>query len=538
MESNEVLGAGNYRIPTQKEVDESRWKGDIELKKMVELSGLDVTYLRKLAKNDLFFLAHGILGYKKLSQGLHNDLCKWLEKTSNEQYREILLPRSHYKSTICTISGAIQISLPDDSGSLPYPHNLGPNIRVLISHETSEAATRFLYSITQHFMGNGLLMALFPELVPNTRLNRINKNELELPRTIIASEPTFDTMGVAGKSQGRHYNKLFCDDLYGAAARDSEAEKKSTIQWIDNLQSYLITPKTDKIDFIGTRWAYDDCYSHIHEVYGSQLKKYIRAVEEVNPVTKKKEPIFPEEFTTESLNILRKNRQIWNAQYVNNPSEGNTRFKVEDLRYFNKVGIKEIAVMDGVDRRRILISDLDKLILIDPAPSGLAGVMVTGTDKKNNIYTLEAIKKEWNPTDFTNEIFNLVLRYSPRKVLIEDVLFSVLYQPWWIREMSVRNIKFVVEGVKTGGKQKEERVMSLAPYIAAHQVYVDRDQGDLIEEVEKFGMTKNYHLLDALCQGTKHWRPFIEIRSSTASTSKESTGTNGRDIETGYSSID
>lgn len=530
-----MINEDDFKIPTQEEVDQKRREGDSKIK---SLPKDQVDYLRKLAKTDLFFLAHGILGYKKLSKGLHNDLCKWMERTNTEQYREILLPRSHYKSTICTITDSIQLALPDDSGLLPYPHNLGTNIRILIAHETSEAATRFLYSIVQHFMGNALLMALFPECVPNTRLNRINKNELELPRTIIASEPTFDTMGVAGKSQGRHYNKLKCDDLYGAAARDSEAEKKSTIQWIDNLQSFLITPKTDQIDFIGTRWAHDDCYAHIHEVYGSQLKKYIRSVEEVNPKTKKREPIFPEEFTTESLSILRKNRQIWNAQYVNNPSEGNTRFNVQDLRYFNRVGTKEIAVLDGKESRRIKIEDMDKLILIDPAPSGLAGIIVTGTDKRNNIYTLEALKDEWSPTVFTDKVFELVLRYHPRKVVIEDVLFSVLYQPWWIREMSVRNIKFVVEGCKTGGKQKEERVMGLGPYIAAHQIYVDRDQGDLIEEVEKFGMTKNYHLLDAMCQGTKSWRPFTGLGSNVSGTNYSYTGTNGRDIETGYSSID
>ena len=528
----------NFRIPSQEDIDNARRLGDEELKKIVSLSSLDVSQLRKIAKEDLFFLAHGVLKYKKLSPNLHNDLCKWLERSKYEQYREILLPRSHYKSTICTITGAIQLALPDDSGKLAYPHNLGPNVRILISHETSEAATRFLYSITQHFMGNGLLMALFPELVPNTRNNRINKNELELPRTIIASEPTFDTMGVAGKSQGRHYNKLFCDDLYGAAARDSEAEKKSTINWIDNLQSYLITPKTDQIDFIGTRWAHDDCYAHIHETYGKQLKKYIRSVEEINPLTKKKEPIFPEEFTTDSLSILRKNRQIWNAQYVNNPSEGNTRLKVEDLRYFNRVGMKEIITFNGLGSERVSIDKMDKLILIDPAPTNLAGIIVTGTDRRNNIYILEAKKQEWGHLEFTNEVFNLVLKYRPRKVIIEDVLFSVVYQAWWLREMSFRNIKFVVEGCKTGGKMKEERVMKLAPFIATHQIYVDREQSDLIEEVEKFGMTKNYHLLDAMCQGATEWRAWRESGSSSSSSSNSSTGTDGRDAETGYSSID
>ena len=343
----------SYEDEIQDSIDKGRREAD---KKFASFTQDQIVFLRRKAKTNLFFLASGILGYTKLTESLHLDFCKWAKSTNNEQYREALLPRSHYKSTVFTISDSIQIVLPDDLKDQPYPRNLGTSARLLISHETSEAATRFLNSITSHFTTNPLLMGLFPECVPNPRQHRINKLELELPRSAIWSEPTIDTVGVAGRSQGRHYNYIKCDDIYGAAARDSKAERESTILWVDNLQSLLISPRTDHIDFVGTRWAHDDVYAHIHKVYGDRLKKYIRACEEYDPIAKKRLPIFPEEFSPESLEILKKNRIVWNAQYANNPFEGGSKFDPAWLRFYNNTGRNKISVFDGTEETKTIDS--------------------------------------------------------------------------------------------------------------------------------------------------------------------------------------
>ncbi len=66
-------------------------------------------------------------------------------------------------------------------------------------------------------------------IVPSPREQTINKWALELPRTRPHPEPTIDTMGVGAKSQGRHYNYIKLDDVYGDKARDSEAESATTM---------------------------------------------------------------------------------------------------------------------------------------------------------------------------------------------------------------------------------------------------------------------------------------------------------------------
>ncbi|KKM94971.1 hypothetical protein LCGC14_1193020, partial [marine sediment metagenome] len=78
----------------------------------------EIRELQILAKTDTFFLAYSVLGYTKLTTRFHGHFCSWLDKTRTERkvlggeetdeltwlYRMTLLARSHFKSTIKTIT--------------------------------------------------------------------------------------------------------------------------------------------------------------------------------------------------------------------------------------------------------------------------------------------------------------------------------------------------------------------------------------------------------------------------------------------------
>lgn len=500
--------------------------------KMQALTTDQYRHLRKRAKLDLFFLSTSILGYNKLSPNLHGDLCWWLMRNCKHRFKEILLPRSHYKSTIGTISHSVQCALPDDSNIAPWPECLGPDIRLLIGHETADQAAKFLVSIAGHFLSNSLLMGLFPECVPTIRKHRINKHELELPRQGIWNEATFDTMGVGGKSQGRHYDYLKLDDLIGDKARDSKAEMKSAKDWIDNIQAFFTEFTKGKMDIIGTRWAFDDLYSHLHTMYGSALLKYIRSAEERKDGILK--PIFPEAFTSESFSIIKKNRKVWTAQYANDPESGATEFDKAWKKYYRWRGYNRLSIGEDENMQHFNVMELDRCILIDPAMSGKAGFIVTGSNKDDKIFILEAKKNEWRPPELVDYIFASVSRWQPRLVAIEEVLFSGLFQHWLKREMSDRGIRFNIIPVRTGGKQKEARVKGLANYFAAGSIFFNETQEDLIEEYDMFGATNDYHLLDALAYGPEVWvRPFGKDRWDSLHEAEQLLLAN-RDSETGY----
>lgn len=506
-----------------------------------------ISHYRSLAKRDRYFLAHAILGYSRLSPRLHGSLCGWLERTAEAQFRLILLPRSHFKTTLVTITDSIQAALPGDGE--PWPRNLGTNVRVLLAHESHEGATRFLYEVAAHFCNNSRLMGLFPECVPSPRIQRMNKFELELPRTEHWAEPTFDTIGVGGLSQGRHWNLVKLDDLFGVRARDSKAERDTTIEWFDNIQSFLVRLALDHIDVIGTRYSIDDLYGHALKMYGPKILKYIRRIKERNEEVYKEtgevvlEPIFPEEFTDEALEILKKNPKVWNAQYVNDPREGQAEFDPAWKRYFHWTKKREIAIFrsDGRPPERFNTMEMDRVLLVDPAVHGRSGIVLTASDNKLRLFTLLAEKRRMSPPEFVDRIFKIVTEWWPRVVAIEEVAFSAVYQPWIEREMRVRGVRFNIVPVRpkrlrgVEDHSKPGRVKGLATFFAAGQIYFNEGQTDLIEEYDNFGATDDYHLLDALAYGPEVWRAAFSKQEQDKRVRAEEEFLAQIDMETGYS---
>jgi hypothetical protein len=521
-------------------ITEARKKAEPKFK---EMDSDTYHYLRARCKTDLFFLNTGILGHDRLSPRLHGHLCGWMERNSSWQFREILLPRGHFKSTVATIGDSIQIVLPDVQSSQPWPRSLGSDCRLLICHETDGQASNFLFAISGHFLSNSLLMGLFPECVPSPRKHRINRHELELPRSHVWPEPTIDTMGVGGRSQGRHYNYIKFDDLIGDKARDSEVVMQAAKEWFDNVQAFFSKFSDDHFDLIGTRWALDDLYDHIHERYDDQLLRYIRGVEEPTGPNGELEPIFPEEFTLDKLAILRKNRRVWTAQYANNPEAGATEFDKSWKRFYHWVGYNQIVVFSGKAETRLNVRDLDICILIDPAMSGLAGVVVTGTDRANRAFVLEALKDEWKPPQLCDLVFKLVARWQPRLVAIEEVLFSGVFKHWFEREQQFRGTYFHIEPVSpvVGGRamSKPMRVRGLTNYFSAGNIFfASQGQDDLIKEFDTFGATKNYHMLDALAYGPDVWMPSMSRAKWDKFKQDEEKLLAQRDVESGYSIIE
>lgn len=516
---------------SQEQIKENQEKAE---KRVSPLSTEEWKFLRRKAKTDLFFLSYGILGYNKLSENLHGHLCSWVIRNRAARFRMLLLPRGHYKSTVFTISDSIRIVLPDDVGDQPWPECLGTNCRLLIGHETLEQASKFLISVTAHFTSNTLLMGLFPECVPSIRHHRINKHELELPRSEIWSEPTIDTMGVGGKSQGRHYNYLKLDDLIGDKARDSKAEMETAKEWFDNIQSFFSEFTRDKLDLAGTRWSQTDLYKHIMDNYGPAMLKYIRPAEEYNPETGNIEPIFPEAFTTEAFTIIKRNKKIWSAQYANNPEEFDTTFDSSWLRFYEWHPSGRMVLFAGEDKYITHPQECDINILFDPAMSGKSGILVTAQNAAGDIYIIEAIKEELAPPAACDLIFKLVQKWRPRIVAIEEVLFSGLFKHWFEAEMRLRGIRFFIQPVKTAGKAKEARVRGITNYFAAGKIIFHQDQLDLIQEFKEFGSTEDYHMLDALAYGPEIWRVPFDAAKWESFRRIEQDIVNQRDISTGY----
>lgn len=505
---------------------------------------------RKLAKTDPFFLAYGVLGYDKLSTNLHGNLVAWMRATQAKyNFRLLLLPRGHYKSTIWTITDSIRAALPDEDESEPWPYCLGPDIRICIMHEVEKVASKFLSSIQNHFLSNIALMKLFPECIPDTRKHTVNMLQLQLPRTKHWIEKTFEVMGVGGRSQGNHYNLLKPDDLIGKEAADSRAIMDSTIDWVDNIQSYLTSFSAgDKIDFAGTRWGHSDLYSHLMDVYGDDLAVYKRAVEEKNPETGEMESIFPEEYPRERLRILRKKPKIFTAQYLNDPSLADNDLGTDKLRYFYWKNRKTISTFDMITKTVLEydLTDMHKMLLLDPAPGGDVGIIVTGVPKTFRVFILEAIKNSYTTPKLVDTVCNLILRYNIHQIVVESVNFSALYEDIFTEAFLKRGIrcKIVMQKLPRGSKgtkknegKLEKLKASMPMYLDGYQFYINETHTDLHEEFQKFGTSTDVHLLDSLWLGTKHWRTFNPVKDNPTLSTGATISKRRLDEISGYSTV-
>ncbi len=539
-------------LPSPSDVAKARRSAE---KKFSHLTQEQIRHLRRLCKKNNFFLCTS-LGYISLNNSYHRDsVCRWVDETKGRQYRLKLDPRGHFKSTIFTTTDCIQTALPDDDGDSPYPYSLGPDVRILIAHEIDKMAQRFLYGITQHFMTNEVLVGLFPECIPDPKKQRINQAEMQLPRNVTFNEPTFDTIGLGGRGQGRHYNKLKLDDIIGDKARDSQTEMENAILWFDNILSFYDDPSRDQLDITGTRWSLDDVYAHAMEVYGDQLAVYTRSVEEIDkdiksPTYGKKVPIFPERFPPKTLEILRKNKKVWLAQYMNDPQSGATEFSPDWLKFFKWGNFTQKGIYNTLSSRvrfgelsngqyRIdkAVGDLDRVIFIDPAITGDLGYVITGTDEQSNIFTLDEFGGVMTPPEMVNRLFRDVQKWQPRLVCIEEVLFSKLYEFYLQAEMKLRRIFFNVEPIKIGNKQKPIRVRGLSNFFASGKIFFHESQEGLIEEFKAFGATATYHRLDAMSMGIGVWRAAVSKNTLDKQREAEERLLSQMDLTTGYSAM-
>lgn len=492
------------------------------LKKADELrkdkTDTELGLLRRRAKTDLYFFGNTILNFPDLTVNLHGNLAEWKKATEDALARLVLMPRGHLKTSM-EIADAMQVILPDDIGNQPYPRNLGTNTRILLAHEVLGSAQNNLRIITDKIHGQEFLIALFPEIVPNTGLMMangkrnigltVNQSKLQLPRSDQFPETTFSTMGVGSAGQGNHFDLMKIDDIVGLAAMKSPAEYATAVDWIKDLPGMLVNMSMSKMDFTGVRYAKNDIYAMIKDYFSRIIKVYTRSIWERNEKNEKV-IIFPERITWERIEDLKKDLARFNSQYMNNPQEVEGEFSQEWERYYSwQDDYKRNIVVHTTDGKTDLIDirSLDKLILIDPAlDNGLTGMAITGTDPQSRTYTLDTIQEKFKTEELIDTVFKLVEKWNPRAVVIEKVLFSKLYEPLFKAEMKLRGKHFRVIMVSTGNIPKEDRVRILRPWFANSKIFFNKSQENIIEQYREFPGIKDYHILDVLAYGPEVWR--------------------------------
>ena len=503
-----------------------------EVAKVQSLGERQIKLLRDKCKEDLFFLASGVLGYKDVNIQTHGGLCRFLEREPSPR-RMVLMPRGHLKSTLCTIADSVRLALrnPDEC-------------RVLIMNETEDNAIGFLAEIKAHFVQNDMLRTLFPEIIPEKISgpgSTWSATMASLRRGTGYKEGTWSAVGGKTAAVSRHFTHIKVDDIIGLEAKRSPTVMKAALEVIDNLDPLLINLDEDIIDFIGTRKLIHDAYAHVMHLYEGELKIFRRRPLEDG------EPIFPQKFTRDRLLRIKLLRpEFYAAEYENDPvGKGVRDFDVGKVKKFVFANNGDVVWKDTAEQvRRWPLESLNIVIAADPNSGELtapdfAGIIVSGVSPEDQIFVLETWSDRVTPTDIVDKILELAKKWGPRVVGIEQA-GQQSTRFYFAKKAREEGQNFAVIPLKPKNRDKGVRIRnSLEPIINAGRLYVLATQTTMLRQIEFHPDLENDDEIDPLAYGTEEgmWEvPVLlgEDDEEDEKTELERMALAGRNKRTGY----
>jgi len=286
---------------------------------------------------------------------------------------------------------------------------------------------------------------------------------------------------------------ILCDDVL----KDTDAESPSKREKIYRRFKRTIIPMADRdafIIFTNTILHHDDLPSRLlKEVKEGKLKDWFAV---------KFKAIFKDENGKEkalwndywSLDRLYQRKTeigsiAFATEYLNEPlSEEDMVFKPEWFQYYEPTEI--------VNKR------LDIVMAVDPATGKKTGdysaIVVAGKDKESGIiYVLDAFGDKISDLKLINKIVEFYLKYNPRIIIFEEVVFQEIYKNQVMREASRQGVHLPIKGIKPK-VSKEMRIQKLSPLVENGLLRFKKSQKLLIDQMIEFPKGSHDDLPDAL----------------------------------------
>lgn len=476
-----------------------------------------VVALQKIAlrcKTDLFYLTKYILGYDKMTEATHGELCHYTENILPNHAGEategfdprknlllLLMPRGTFKSSVVTIGFTLQYLLNE------------PDCRILIDSETFGNSKAFLREIIGHLVGNREYREVFKAIhgvYPDGEGKR-NKDLLWTDSQLIVAcrkrqrkEPTLTCAGVDVTKNGMHYDLIICDDLHSQTNTTNPEQIHQVVEHY-KLAFSLLDPGKPMI-VIGTRWDYNDLYQHIIDFESENFNILKKSA--YNPDGSL---FFPEVLTEPVLDRFRKiqGASIFSKQYLNEPvSDENAIFKRDHIQRVH---------LDTIKGRPI-----NWYLSIDPSyadprkqsGSDYAAFVLVGMDFMRDLYVRHIIRRKMTYSEIINEMFNIYI--DPKfkdikhmKLLLEVIgTKSLSYE--LANEQKRRNTWLPVTEIRGQRDNKVERIKGLAPFYEYRHVYhiIECPQMDeLEEELLYFPSARHDDIVDALATVLEYASP-------------------------------
>lgn len=462
--------------------------------------------LQKIAlrcKKDLFFLCKNILGYEKMTEATHGELCQYTENILPNHVGEatagfdprknlllLLMPRGTFKSSVVTIGFTLQYLLNE------------PDCRILIDSETFSKSKAFLREIIGHLTSNEQYREIFRAVhgvFPNGNKQKDllwTDSQLNIAaRKRERKEPTLSCAGIDVTKNGMHYDLIICDDLHSEKNVTNREQINQVIEHY-KLAFSLLDPGQPLI-VIGTRWDYNDLYQHIID-----FEKEDFNILKKSAYNDDGSLFFPEVLSEVELDKIRRRQgvSIFSKQYLNEPvSDENAEFKRD---YIKRVSLEKIK---GRPMNWYLSVDPSYTDPRHPNGSDYAGFVLVGMDYMRDLYIRYVVRQKMMYSEVIDKMFSLYTDplfkdIKNMKILLEVIgTKSLSYE--LANEQRRRNTWLPVTEIKGSRDNKEERIRGLKPFYEYGHVYhiIECPQVEELEyELLHFPMARHDDIIDPL----------------------------------------
>jgi predicted phage terminase large subunit-like protein len=359
-----------------------------------------------------------------------------------------------------------------------------PNVRILIVARTGDLARDMLGEIKQ-FIETDKFQYYFGDLKgeQNNRERKWTDSKITIGgRTIPRKEPTITTVGTEGQVVGKHFDRIFADDLID----ENNARTQHMREQVRTFFYKTLTPTLEpdgQFHIVGTRYHFDDIYGQLMSSDDEFVHQVIQALDD-----KGRSP-WPQKYPAKKFETLRKamGSVLFDTQFQ--CSTDKMRGGLFQWDWMPKLTNSEAAVRFG-NNGQVYIG-------VDPS---------VGEKEQNDYFAMVCIRRvkreilveEYfqDRLTFSQQLIKIAEwfdKYDPVNIAVE----ANAYQAVLAQQLAENYDRVRRRPIRTT-KDKVTRAIKLSAKFESEEIFFREGQGPLMDHLLLFPKGSHDDLFDAL----------------------------------------
>lgn len=393
-------------------------------------------------------------------QPFHKDIQR---KFASGKDSLIEVPRSHGKTT--------QVAL-----WIIWKLGQNPNLRIkYVCQAENKAAERCQY-VQNQILHNPKVRAVFPSLVPSTKMEDWSKHKFTVQRSIFSKDCTFEASGILSSATGGRADIIVFDDIIDMRnALLQPAYRQTVKQYYKAVWVNMVEPTTGQKVYICTPYHEDDLTA--------ELKKGTNYDVLSIPIPDDLTPLWADRWGREALLKLKKDIgtiEFARAMHLRVMSDADRIIRPEWIQWYDNQ------------------PDLNGYVVaVDPAIStrdnaDYSVIIVLGYDYNGNSYIVDMVREHLSFMELLLRLQSVYNQYKPVAVGIETIAYQKAIAEFLTQTTALPIVEI------NAVKDKITRARQLSIPLQNGKVFLRRGMQDIYEELVSFPFMPHDDIVDAL----------------------------------------